>query len=345
MPVDDPGAGVVHGSVRYRAAPAGLACLLGVAVLVLLIADRSRVAVGFVVPLLGAAAYDATLAARAIRARGVALVPVRTTAEGPDQLTFAVTSDPDAGPVRITLDPLKLGRPAPTTILPEDGPSTNLAWPAGDAIVTYFARYVLASTRLGLVTAHRATVVALPAGAWCTCAPAPRSTRRPPLVDEVGRLRAYVPGDRMSRVSWPTTARTGQLHVRTESIDPAEVVVRLELGSSSGEAEAALAHAGGLIGTYLEEGVPVRLLTRTYPSAYYQGVAAAALAHPDHDQRAGRAAGRGEVTLAVEVADDVVTVRDEMIRRLATAEFGEPIPPPGCAHVQVDAQGVRVWPG
>ena len=215
-------------------------------------------------------------------------------------------------------------------MLSEEAPSTPLAWSAGAA-----GRDLLRPLRPGLhalrprdgAPGHGGRA---PAGAWCTGAPVPRGRGAPPLVDEVGRLRDV----RARRPPQPGLLadhgpRRVSLHVRSESVEIAEVVVRLELGASVAEAHAALAHAGGVIGAYLDDGVPVRLLTRTYPPAFYRDLAAIALANPDEEPQRAAQAGLRAAGLAGDVADGPVTSHDEMVRRLATAEFGRAAPAAG----------------
>lgn len=330
-----------HSPIRLVPGPSGWAVLVAVAVLIIWVATVRRLAVGFLIPIAGVAVLDAVLAVRAVRGRQVRISAVRSVAASPDTITLRVTSDPAAGPAKLLLGPMQRDETAIPYVLTA-AHSGVVPWTEGIPYVAFAVRCLIESTRFGLVIARRYTVDELPAGAWRIGPPVGITIDEPPAGEELTRLREYVPGDRLSRVSWPTTAHTGRLHVRAEEVDPGETVVVIDCGTTVAEAETALRFAAGVIGRLLDDGVVVRLITLTHGSGFYRDVAELMLAAP------GRSpaliydevwASSGD---AATVVDGWVSSREEMIRRLAVAECGPPLPSPGGPHLRIDASGVDV---
>jgi len=332
-----------HGPIRFLPGATGIAVLLAAGLMVAWVAPRQRIAVGFMVPILGAAVVDAVLGARTIAGRQVRITPVRSLAADPDVITFQVAGDSGSGPARLLISPMQEDEPALSVALPDDGAATTVAWAAGTPYVAYAVRHLIESSRFGLVLARRYTVTELPAGVW-RIGPAIEPTGdEPPTGTELTRLREYLPGDRMSRVAWPTTARTGRLHVRSESPDADDAVVVVDCGETAPEAEAALCFAAGVIGRMLDQGLLVRLITRTH-RGFYEGLAERMLAAPARSPEAVRSEVHNQSGPALNVVDAWVGTREEMIRRLATAEFGPPLPAPAGPHLRIDATGATAAP-
>lgn len=345
MGADPPASGgrLAHGPIRFVPGATGIVVLLTVGLLVAWVAPQHRIAVGFVIPILGAAAADAVLAARTVASRAVRISVVRSVVAAPDVITFRVASEPGRGPARLLIGPMQVGEPPIHLTLPTGGAAATVAWEAGSPYVAYATRHLIESTRFGLVVARRHTVTELPAGAWRIGPPVGLRADVPPTGDELTRLREYLPGDRMSRVAWPTTARTGRLHVRSEAVDADEAVVLVDCGDSSAEAETALRFACGVIGRLLDEGQTVRLITRTHVG-FYQAIAEGMLAAPNRSPEAVLRQVQSLAGPAPDVADAWVGTREEMIRRLATAEMGLPLPAPPGPHLRIDASGASAQP-
>ncbi len=339
-PMGPTGARQAHGPLRFGPGPTGWAVLVAAVVLVVWVATVRRLAVGFLIPIVALAVVDGVLGARAVRRRGVRISAVRSVVASPDTVTLRVTSDPGAGPARLLVGPMRRDEPPVSLVLPSDGSARTIAWAEGFPYVTYVVRHLIESTRLGLVVVRRYTVTELPAGAWRIGPPVGLTVDEPPAGEELTRLREYVPGDRLSRVSWPTTAHTGRLHVRAEDVDPAETIVVVDCGTTASEAETALRFAAGVVTRLLDAGGTVRLITRTLRPSFYRDVADRLLSAPGRspdsvvDEMAAAAGG------ADAVVDSWVTTREDMIRRLALAELGPPLPSPG-PHIRIDADGAR----
>lgn len=343
MGAETPSPRRVHGPIRYVPGGTGIAVVLAIGLLVAWVAPQQRIAVGFIVPILGAAVADAVLGARTLAARVVRISAVRSLAAAPDVITFQVASDPGAGPARLLIGPMQEGEPAIHVSLPTEGATTTVAWAAGSPYVAFAVRHLIESTRFGLVVARRHTVTELPAGAWRIGPPVGLTADVPPAGEDLARLREYLPGDRMSRVAWPTTARTGQLHVRSETMDTDDVVVLVDCGETAAEAETALRFAAGVIGRLLDQGLLVRLITRTH-DGFYEAVAERMLAAPARSPQAVLHEVQSLSGPAPNVVDAWVGTREDMIRRLATAEFGPPLPAPAGPHLRVDATGASAGP-
>ena len=172
-------------------------------------------------------------------------------------------------------------------------------------------------------------------------------------VDELTRLREYVPGDRMGRISWPTTARTGRLHVRAEGLGDDEVTVVVDLGGDLlafvgdvHQADVVLERAATVVDELLRRGATVRLVTYSMRRKFFDEERDAALrrpglvgrtnlqVHPDSVPTLGGAA-------AGEIVSNLVSDRTELTRRLSMAEHHPAMPHPAPPYVLVDPTGVR----
>lgn len=94
--------------------------------------------------------------------------------------------------------------------------------------------------------------------------------------EDFAALRAYVVGDDLRRVHWPSSARTGDLLVRQHDVPwQGRVCVLLDLRrqTSDGEAlERAVSAAGSILRTHLRRGDHARMVTTTgYDSGYGAG--------------------------------------------------------------------------
>ena len=126
-----------------------------------------------------------------------------------------------------------------------------------------------------------------------------------------------------------------------------EVVVVVDLGQQE-EAlgnlaelehlEGVLAAATEVVTGFLDQGLAVRLLTR-HVDGFYRAEREQALADPTREPwTVMTPADVGERSLV----DRVVTDRDELVRRISTADVGPPIAGPAQGYVRVDRNGVRV---
>lgn len=339
MGAENTGGRRADGPIRFVPGATGIVVLLTIGLLVAWVAPERRIAVGFVVPILGAAVADAVLGARTLTAARVRISTLRSVAAAPDVITFQVASDRGTGPARLLIGPMQEGEPASRVTLPSEAGTTTVAWAAGSPYAAFAVRHLIESTRFGLVVARRYTVTELPAGAWRIGPPVGLTTDVPLAGEDLTRLREYLPGDRMSRVAWPTTARTGRLHVRSEAMDADEAVVVVDCGENAAEAETALRFAAGVIDELLGQGLLVRLITRTH-RGFYEGAAERMLAAPTRSPQAVVDEMQALSGPAPDVTDAWVGSNEEMIRRLATAEFGPPLPAPAGPYVRVDATGV-----
>ncbi|MGI9603163.1 MAG: DUF58 domain-containing protein [Acidimicrobiales bacterium] len=333
-------------TIQVRPTAAGLAILAGLALIACLyvVGDRPM-AIGYVVPIAVVAAADFGLASRALRTRPVSVSPVRTVAGSPEYITVRAEAAAGLAPLSIRVRPLSTSdESAGPVVLPLDGSSALLELPDGHPTASSHIRYRVSTSALGLVWARQWVAVAVP---MLYRAPNPRTIDWPvhPALDEVARLREYVPGDRMGQISWPTTARTGTLHVRTAGVGDGELQVVLELGptpATLATLTTTLSLASNVLGVLLEQGTSVRLHTRAPVEAHWTEAAGLALLDPKGPSSVvgvGHYVGFGE--LRTQIDSTLVADREQLLQRLAVAEPGAPVPRPPGPYLEIDPGGAR----
>lgn len=337
----------------------------GWAVVVMIVASAfisasSRIAVGFLIPLAAAVFIDVFLSWHFLTERTVSITPSRTVAHRPDGIPLRVRAGGPERPIRVTVT-FRGGVDQVFGML--DEPVTIEMAAARTGVVNYL-RSDTSCTVFGLGTARRWQTHSIPMLHW---APAPSSTRltTPDAIDEVARLRAYVPGDRMSRVSWPITARTGQMYVRAAGEGYEEFVVVINLGPSEGSVgegalveaaqknsaqknsapfteaslESTLELASTLVSQLLEDGHQVRLVTVELDDDAHENLRHVAIDNP----RLPAVLPAG-TPMELAVVDRYVVDEDDLARRLARAEPATELTWPYGSWVDVSRLGVRTLP-
>ena len=336
--------------MRFRPTGVGVAVIVALAIAASL--EGLQVAVGFFVSLFALAGLDLLVAYRELRARSVSIVLLSKAVASPHPFAFSASADPGRLALAVHVPGLTLaGKRAEKAIIPADGGAIRVEQPDGHPEAALVYRVAVTTSWLGLVTVVRWRTVAVPGGMFRGLAPQTTVVQPPPLTDEVARLREYVPGDRLSRVSWPTTARTGRLHVRSEGFGIDEVLLRVDLGSPEGLLAAGrtsvLQWAANCGSELLEQGAVVTLVARVYDQRYYEAMAQAAHKRPNRPvMLTARVEGEqllmpGPVLVNAEVRAVVVSTIDDLHRALAVIAPGPPLPASGAPALQVDRFGVR----
>jgi len=330
--------------VQFRPTIAGW-FVLGAAAFAILQANDSRLAIGMFPALIVAVVADMFLSRKLVRDRRAAVTPIRLISTADAGIAFRAEVPAGSHAVTLTLSPLQVHDvlPAPVVVMADE---TSAILEAGKGYSRHrrFVRWCSSATYIGLVWAHR----------W-EAAAVPPVFRGPDdvgdldlsgIVTSVDQIREYVPGDRMSRVSWTATARTGQMHVRSEAVGSDEVVVVLDLARHghehtvlrSGEIDedtgalyqALVTHVNltALVcRSSLRRGYPVRLITMQLPEAYYTLERDRALESPSesseptlHSTVSGDVLIDGELIGQPVLVDDLVFDETDVTRRLAMAE-------------------------
>lgn len=203
---------------------------------------------------------------------------------------------------------------------------------------------------MGLVLARRWTTQTVPE--LCHV-PAPVSSEAEIHgVTDAGRLRPYLAGDRMNTVSWGTTARTGQLHVRASAPDPDQITMVVDLGPTldvvTEHGELVIGQALDMGERILAQGQSFRLITNTVVPQYVAETQRLVLASPwrrDRPSLKSGAAGADAWSSAgsprVRVKEATIFDRDALVRELSTAQMGPAIPRPARPFIEVSRAGVH----
>ncbi len=225
---------------------------------------------------------EATLART--RLRGVAEAEHAVVALAPHRWT---AFDPPTGVAAA-------GVREPRTDLTLDVTVSSLRWgtrPAGDGVAAATSRW--AGYRWGPARFSPATLTTLPLpGRFDSTAPAPHPigvvgtnpARRPGEGSELASIRPFTRGDRLRRVQWRVSLRTGTLHVTSTIAEEDSSVLLLldsgiEIGSSEGlrgapsSLDVAVRAAGAVAEHYLHKGdrVGLRVLGSTRHNAVPAG--------------------------------------------------------------------------
>ncbi|MEM8705055.1 MAG: DUF58 domain-containing protein [Actinomycetota bacterium] len=336
---------------RIRPTTTGIAVFVAFIVVVLL-SENQRLAIGFFVALGILMIVDAVVAHHAVSTRDVTVRPIRTVGVSEDARAFTAWGDQGGLPLAVEIpnaSALLAGRPV-RTLLPTDGSVTQAVQAPGPPGVELAFRFSVSATWIGLMSAYRWYGVEVPAGLWRGVRSATTDATPVPLTDELARLRDYVPGDRMSRVSWPTTARTGRLHVRSEGIESAEVLVEVDLGPPGAAAEvhgAILKQASDAVGSLLRRGHTVRIVSRVVGDAVLAAEAEAIIARPHRMPALAIRIDGDDLVLPsgaignAEVRSSPVVSDDDLQRALARVVPGPPLPSSGRSGLRVGPDGVR----
>ena len=295
------------------------------------ISGTARIAIGFFVPLSAALIIDLYLSWLNLSRQSVSLLASRHTAESPAGIPLRVASTGGTRPVRVTM--AFPGGEDHVVGLHDETETIQLRH--RDSGATDFVRVNINCTVLGLSTAHRWQTHSMAMLHW---APAPETDRipTPDALDEVARLREYVPGDRMSRVSWPVTARTGQMHVRASGVGHEEITLIVNPGPAdpthAGPARA-MQLATTLASQLLEDGHQVRMVTTELDPEHRSALRQAAV----NDPRSAPEVPAPTLT----IVDQFLTDEQDVLRRIALAQPGPVITWPFPGAVNISSTGIE----
>ena len=338
---------VTYSTVKFRLTRMGKAVLwMTVVLLAILWLFDTGVTYGFLFVLVLVGGFDALESWRVMLNRELSLSCEVAQAALPELITINVSAAP--GPTGLKVTPMKFTVAdvlemesfyiEPTEVVPRRVRMAEGWIPLAKS----FAKFELSVSAFGLVEVRRIAVFTPP----MTMGRVPRLGALtkdiiPLSLDEVGRLREYVPGDRRSRVSWTTTARTGTLHVRDPQIEEyGDVDVVLDLkplgvgGVTPQETVNVIGWAGAVVTNLLDQGVTVRFHTIELAPAFYRDERDQQLADPWL-----AAPQMTQLHPYVPVIGDVST-RDELVRRLSLAEAGR-VPRPHGPHLEVGPTGLK----
>lgn len=314
-------------------------------------------AIGFLIALAILILCDFVVSAVALHRRPASIEPVRRFVATPGQsVRFVGTAAPGGLDMRVLVR--RAGRAQADSDFAALDPGMSdidleLAG-AGQARKTMFVRHRSECSAFGLMWARRYVAQQI---VPLHIAPGPNVDPDLEVVasEEITRLREYIPGDRISRISWPTTARTGQLHVRSEEVVDHEVAVVVDLGpdyrAREGDdpngrliGEVALELASSVVTALLAQGRVVTLTTASMREAYYEQELAEALASPTLVPRPGvRIVPGADATLAgvpaTEVVSSLIGDELELIRRLSTTEHSATMSYPPAPYLLVTPDG------
>lgn len=339
--------------IQVNLTAAGWAVIV-LAVASIFVASTSRVAIGFFIPLVAAVITDVALSWYFVNDRKVSIMPSRTVVHRPDGIPLRVTASGPEHPVNVSIT--FRGGIEQGVAVNDEPVMVNL--PAKRTGAVSYLRSSTVCTVLGLGLARRWQTHSLPMLHWAP-APDPGRLTTPSAVDEVARLRAYVPGDRMSRVSWPITARTGEMYVRAAGDGYEEFVVVVNLGQAEGPigegavvdpaqeqagfteevVEQTVALAATLVTQLIEDGHQVRLVTAELATETHELLRRAAIDNP----RLPAKLPAGTV-MQLGVVDRYVVDEDDLARRLARAEPTNVMTWPYGSWVDVSRLGIRTLP-
>lgn len=344
-----------RGTVRLH--PTATARVVAGACLGLLVmAMLHRTAIAFVPVLAAAMVVDAIASQRHLARRHVTVSPLATSVMSPDPLMLIVDGGGTGRGLLFEPDPISDADGAQgASLLEAKLTRVPIHWTQPRA--KRWVRYRLAVSYFGLVEARRYEVADF--GAPVFLAPSPTVTRNRQLLapDPAGQLREYVPGDRPSRISWATTARTGQLHVRDTVIGSAEATVVINLGFDgrsftemlssaagaptdssqvllTGAVTTTLQMAATVIQDFLDQGAVVDVWSQRLSPQYVVRELERATEAVD-----SRPTPPEDTT--VEPATQAVSDSISLIECLALAEIGPDLVPSG-PHVEVSLDGIRV---
>lgn len=335
---------VVGGPLRVRPAIGGNSFLLVVVGLVWLISSATYLA-----PLITVAALvilDGVLSMRRAHRHEVTAQIVKTVVTPPEVITVHVDVSPSDReiivPLGFAFNDVYEERQYHTA---NDESWVELKYPPGQPATHRFARFVIWTSTLGFVQVWR-PYLAVSSGLICRGPMAAPNELQIQGIDEVARLREYVTGDRLSRVSWPSTARTGSLFVRDAEVNElTEVVVVVDLGlrddlvSDPGAGFSSVNHAlsvaAGVCSDVLASGRVLSLVTTELDVRYFDDECEKFVADPSNPQLAN------SFDYPQQLRSDVVTDLDQLAVRLAQAEIG-PVDYPPPPFVLVTGDGAKL---
>ena len=294
----------------------------------LFISGTARIAIGFLIPLGAAIVIDLYLSWFFLSRQSVSLIASRSVATDPDGIPLRISSVGGNRPVRVTL---AFPQGVEHAIGLVDSTET-IELQQQHSGATDFVRVNVNCTVLGLSTAHRWQTHSVSMLHWAPGADTGRIPT-PDAIDEVARLREYVPGDRMSRISWPVTARTGQMHVRASGVGQEEITLIVNPGETE-PTETTMRLAVTLGSQLLEDGHQVRMVTTELDPDHRSALKRAAVDNP-------RLAPESETTPQLVVVDRSLTDEEDLIRRVALASAGPIITWPFAGAVNISPAGIE----
>ena len=299
---------------------------------------------GFFIPLVLVAVADGFESRRLMLNNGFDVHARRAQASAPQLVELSLTANAGLAPLHVT----PLQHPGnvrfaaePLFISAGQGAQSVPVTNGWVPIAMGYTKFELSMSAFGFIEARQMAVFTPPRTMGQVPAFDPVDKTLTAIAnDDVGRIREYVPGDRRSRVSWVTTARTGSLHVRDTSVEEfgqVEVIVEVErlrkTTGGRGSQLKTLSLAGGVVTNFLDQGMTVQLHTIELAPAFYREQVEAQLADLWSEP-------------SLEEAHPYVTVkgavssRSELIRRLSLAQAGRVPRPPG-PRIEIDSRGWR----
>lgn len=314
--------------------------------LVVAIATGGRLAIGFLVPIALLAMFDAVLSNRELSTRRLQLRPVSRLVNSPQSVEVWAHADPGRASLLISD---MVFTPAETwtasAVIPAEGGGVKIRLASGQPAARQHLRAKVSTSRFGLVSVHRWEVH--PTADIVHRSPGGRPHTVKISADaDLARLRPYVAGDRMSRVSWPTTARSGVLHVRDEAVGGERVPVVIDLGELPEEIHlddftlqltAVLQLAADALASLIADGFIVELICRQAAPSVFANEIEMAKADPTTPHRP-------ELPIPTEVITVELADQSRIGEFLSLVEVGEPVPRPAWAHLIIDNEGLRVEP-
>jgi len=277
--------------------------------------------------------------------RPVTLAIVKTVVVSPERFQFTAEAPRGFGHVQLVLRRLSITNiDSEFVTLKSDETARPVVMSDGGTLNVDHVRFRTAVSMLGLIEARRWTTQVMPR---LHRLPAPvEETVELASVDDLGRLRSYVPGDRMANVSWGTSARTGTLHVRAPANDLDEVTLVVDVGQmfdfddGVSAVDHVTARALSIGRDLLKSGRVLRIVSNTPLSPIIDDSRRQALARPRNPRLKGATfSDDGNHTFQgaplTEVSSDMVYNEDGLIRRLTRVEIGPPLPAPRGPHITV----------
>ncbi len=324
------------------------------AIFIRLMSAHGTVAIGALLALGLLMVVDYLVSLASLYRRPATLSVGRTRIAAPNE--FQLTIDAPKGPGHLHLIAARFdlfANDSEFCTLRSDETTQTIALPSASWGRSKHLRFRSDLSIIGLVSARRWTTQIVPE--LCLVPEAVNQDADLVGVDEVGRLREYVPGDRMGMVSWGTTARTGQLHVRAAAPEADEIVVVVDLGTSLGglsregrTIDYTVSQAFGVGEDLLAQGRTFRLIATEMIPAFDVERRELALASPWRRARPKLDHRPGEDTEflyrgspATRVSSSTIYDRDELIRRLSAVDMSAPIPRPAGPYIEVTPAGVR----
>ena len=286
--------------------------------------------------------------------RPVRVHATKTVVVSPERLRFELEAPPGWSDLRIVLRRFSItDRDSEFATLARTDESQPLEMSDGGTHQAGFVRFLTETSFLGLVAARR----------WATQVTPTLHRMGEPIEEDVdiastddrGRIRSYLPGDRMGSVSWGASARTGSLHVRAPAHDLDEITLVVDIGTDLAFedgvnlANPILARAFAVGQELLATGRTVRVITNRVTPVAIQHELDASLRNPRNPKLRGlefAPPGEGNHTFLggplSTVVSEIAYDETALIKQLTTASIGPPVAAPIGPHIAVRPQATSV---